>query len=126
MSKSLNILVVDDTPTDRKILEHILKGAGHTVISAEDGSSAVAIAREKKPDAVFMDVVMPGMDGFKATRQISQDNETSKIPVIICSSKGRETDKDWAADNGAKGYVVKPAKKDEILNALARALPAAA
>lgn len=118
--KPLNILVVDDVATDRAIITKILTEAGHTVIPAESGQQGVDLAKAKKPDAIFMDVVMEGMDGFKATRTISKDPETATIPVIICSSKSRDTDQQWAVANGAKGYIVKPAKDAEVLGALAK------
>lgn len=103
-----NILVVDDSPTDAHLLSEILKKQGYSVSVAQDGEEGVAMTKADKPDLVIMDVVMPGMSGFEATRAISKDPETSHIPVIICTTKDQETDKAWGLRQGARDYIVKP------------------
>lgn len=103
-----NVLVVDDSATDAHLLTEILKKNGFTVLTATTGEEGVAKAKKEKPDLILMDIVMPGMSGFEATRSISKDPETAKIPVIICSTKGQETDKAWGLRQGAKDYLVKP------------------
>jgi twitching motility two-component system response regulator PilH len=73
----------------------------HQVLKAENGADGVALARQEKPDAVLMDIVMPGLNGFQATRQLTKDPETSAIPVIIITTKDQETDKVWGTRQGA-------------------------
>lgn len=110
-----NILVVDDSPTDRQHLTEMLSKNGFKVSSAASAEEALAKVKQIKPDLVLMDVVMPGQNGFQATRQLSSDEATKNIPVIICSTKGQETDKVWGMRQGAKDYIVKPVKQAELL-----------
>eukprot|EP01031_Cornospumella_fuschlensis_P003577 gene3577-4458_t len=91
------ILIVDDSPTEMYKLTAMLEKHGHQVLKAENGADGVALARQEKPDAVLMDIVMPGLNGFQATRQLTKDAETSHIPVIIVTTKDQETDKIWGA-----------------------------
>jgi len=109
------ILVVDDSATERHMLKDLLTKAGYDVVSSENGEDAIAKARLLKPDLILMDVVMPGLNGFQATRAISRDPETKLIPVIMCTSKSQETDKIWGLRQGARDYVVKPVDRDELL-----------
>ncbi len=113
------VLVVDDSATERHILGEILTKQGFEVLFAEDGESGVAKAKSEKPDLVLMDVVMPGLNGFQATRAITHDPETQNIPVIICTTKGQETDKIWGMRQGAKDYVVKPIDAAELMGKIA-------
>jgi len=103
-----NILVVDDSPTEVHVLREMLSKNGYTVSSVSSGEEAVAKAASEKPDLILMDVVMPGMSGFEATRAITKNPATASIPVIICTTKGQETDKAWGLRQGAKDYIVKP------------------
>ncbi len=109
------ILIVDDSPTEIHVLSSILQKNGHEVSTASDGEKGVAAAREGKPDLVLMDVVMPGMNGFQATRQLSKDAETAHIPVIIVTTKDQETDRVWGMRQGAKDYVTKPVAEADLL-----------
>ncbi len=113
------ILVVDDSATERHVLGEILGKQGFEVFYAEDGEKGVEQARQNKPDLIIMDVVMPGMNGFQATRAISRDPETKHIPIIICTTKNQETDKVWGLRQGAKDYVVKPIEPAGLLNKIA-------
>lgn len=110
------ILIVDDSPTETHILKGIVEGGGYQVITAADGESGVAVAKESRPDLVLMDVVMPGLNGFQATRQLSKAPETQDIPVIVVTTKNQETDRAWGLRQGAREYVVKPVAADELLN----------
>jgi len=114
--------MVDDSPTEIAVAKGMLEKKGHTVIVATSGEEGVAKAKSEKPDLILMDIVMPDMNGFKATRQISKDPETSGIPIIMMSSKDQETDMEWAKRQGAQAYIVKPAKEDELLAAIDTAL----
>ena len=110
-----NILVVDDSPTDLKYLSDILSRNGFSVSTAQSAEEALAKVKQSKPDLVLMDVVMPGQNGFQATRTLSSDEATKHIPVIICSTKGQETDRVWGMRQGAKDYIVKPVKQADLL-----------
>lgn len=113
------VLVVDDSATERHILNEILSKQGFEVSFAEDGEKGVEQSKLLKPDLIIMDVVMPGMNGFQATRAISKDPETQHIPIIICTTKDQETDKVWGIRQGAKDYVVKPIDAAELLGKIA-------
>src|ERR687895_472087 len=110
-----NILVVDDSPTDVKHLTDLLVKNGYKVSSAASAEEAIAKVKQAQPDLVLMDIVMPGQNGFQATRALASDEATKHIPIIICSTKGQETDKVWGLRQGAKDYVVKPVKPAELL-----------
>lgn len=112
------ILIVDDSPTEMYKLTGMLEKHGHQVLKAENGADGVALARQEKPDAVLMDIVMPGMNGFQATRQLSKDPETSGIPVIIVTTKDQETDKVWGTRQGARDYLTKPVDEQTLIKTL--------
>ncbi len=110
-----SVLVVDDSATDTHLLSEMLKKNGYSVLIATSGEDGIAKAKKEKPDLILMDIVMPGMSGFEATRIISKDPETASIPVIICSTKGQETDKAWGLRQGAKDYIVKPISEATLM-----------
>jgi twitching motility two-component system response regulator PilH len=110
-----NILVVEDSATDRKYLTDLLAKHGYQVVTAQNAEEALAKAKELRPDLVLMDVVMPGQNGFQATRTLSKDEATKEIPIIICTSKGQDTDKAWGMKQGARDYIVKPVSGPELL-----------
>jgi twitching motility two-component system response regulator PilH len=102
------ILVVDDSPTETHQFVNALARHGHQVLTAASGSDGIDLASEEQPDIILMDVVMPGINGFQATRQLTSNDETSHIPVIIISSKSQDADRVWGARQGACGYLTKP------------------
>jgi twitching motility two-component system response regulator PilH len=118
------VLVVDDSPTERFVITDLLMKAGYTVAQAENGEEALIKARTEKPQLIIMDVVMPGQNGYQITRALSKDVETQHIPVIMCTTKGLDTDKVWGMRQGAREYVVKPVNAAELLGKI-RALPEA-
>ena len=109
------VMVVDDSPTDVEHLRQMLQRAGYQVLQATSGKDAIDMIRTERPDCIVMDVVMPGVNGFQATRTLSRDPQTASIPIVVVSSKNQETDRLWALRQGAKEYVVKPVKERELI-----------
>lgn len=109
------ILVVDDSPTERFAMTEVLSNHGYQVVTAENGEEAVTKSKSELPDLILMDVVMPGMNGYQATRTISRDEATRAIPIIMCTSKNQETDRIWGMRQGAHDYLVKPIDHVELL-----------
>jgi len=116
------ILIVDDSPTEVFQMKRALEKAGFRIEAAADGEEALRKAREMHPDLIFMDIVMPGMDGFRATRTLTNDPSTRKIPVIMVSSKGAESDRVWGMRQGAVDYLVKPVTPAQLLEKAQAAL----
>ena len=113
------VLIVDDSPTERYFLTDILVKQGFSVSTAESGEEALLKIKADKPELILMDVVMPGQNGFQVTRSIARDPETQHIPIIICTSKGQETDRIWGLRQGARDYIVKPVDPAELLSKIA-------
>lgn len=109
------VLVVDDSLADRNHLESLLTQAGYSVVTVNDGSHAVDAVKKHRIEAVLMDVNMPGMDGFAATRALKNDAETKDVPVIMVTAKDQKADKAWGQMLGAKGYVTKPYTNEDVL-----------
>jgi len=109
------ILIVDDSATDRQFLVETLSKQGYECVTATGGDDGIAKSKTERPDLILMDVVMPGTDGFKATRIIVHDDATKHIPIIICSGKNQATDRAWGMRQGAKDYLVKPVDSKELL-----------
>ena len=109
------IMVVDDSPTERHVLCEMLAKAGYLVVTAESGEEALAKAKLEKPDLILMDVVMPGMNGYQATRTLTREEATRDIPVIMVTSKNQETDKIWGMRQGALDYLTKPVDRATLL-----------
>ena len=114
------ILVVDDSPTERHVLSEMLIKAGYEVVTCDSGEEAVAQSKTVLPDLILMDVVMPGLNGFQATRVIARDEATKHIPVIICTTKSQETDKIWGLRQGARDYIVEPIVASDLLEKITR------
>ena len=112
------ILIVDDSPTEVKKISSLLEKHNHEALSADNGADGVAKARAEKPDLVLMDVVMPGLNGFQATRQLTRSPETQDIPVVIVTTKDQETDRVWGTRQGAKGYLVKPVEENQLIKTI--------
>ena len=118
------ILIVDDSPTQLLSLKRIVEKLGHRVLTAADGAAGVEIAKREIPDLILMDVVMPNLNGFQATRTIARDAKTSHIPVILVTTKGQDTDKVWGMRQGAKAYVTKPIDEKALAQTIRTILPA--
>ena len=118
----VTILIVDDSPTEIHVLRKMLEKAGYTVVSSSDGESGIEDARKIRPDLILMDVVMPGLNGFQATRKLSSDPVTAEIPIIMVTTKDQETDRAWGLRQGAREYLVKPVSSGELLSKVKNAL----
>src|SRR3954452_22342624 len=114
------ILIVDDVQTDRELLGKVVSSSGHSPVYATDGDEAIVKARETKPSLIFMDVVMPKMNGFNACRKLKQDPETQAIPVVLVTSKGLESDKFWGKKQGADDHIPKPFSPGILLSTIRR------
>ena len=110
------VLVVDDSAAELSNIKSIIAATGCTVLSATNGKEALAIAKIEKPDIIFMDIIMPDMDGYEATRRLSNDADTKNIPIVFVSSKRQKADRLWGQMQGGKGYVTKPFTPEQIID----------
>lgn len=118
------ILVIDDSSIDTYHYQKMLEGRGYRVITASNGQEGISKAKLEKPEVILMDIVMPGMNGFQATRQITKDPQTADIPVIIVSNKDQESDRAWGLRQGARDYIVKHSSEEELLGKIRSAIGA--
>jgi twitching motility two-component system response regulator PilH len=116
------VLIVDDSPTEMHLVTEILRRNGFEVLGADNAEKGLLLAREKQPDLVLMDVVMPGLNGFQATRQLTRDPDTAQIPVIMLTTKSQETDRVWGVRQGARGYLTKPVDERLLLDTIREVL----
>ncbi|MCF6318608.1 MAG: response regulator [Proteobacteria bacterium] len=117
------ILIVDDSPSQLFGMQKIIEKMGHEVLSANNGNEGVQTAKEQIPDLILMDVVMPDLNGFQATRKISKEERTSHIPIIMVTTKNLQTDKVWGMRQGAKDYLVKPVSEKALIKSINEHLP---
>ena len=109
------VLVVEDNELNMKLFHDLLDAHGYNILQTKDGMEALDIAREHHPDLILMDIVMPGMNGYQATRTLTNDPSTSAIPIVMVTSKGQETDKIWGLRQGAIDYMVKPVSPSDLV-----------
>ncbi|WP_290885756.1 response regulator [Arenimonas sp.] len=112
------ILIVDDSPSQLMGMKRIVEKLGHEALTAEDGSAGVEAAKAHKPDLILMDVVMPNLNGFQATRAISKEATTAHIPIVLVTTKDQETDKVWGMRQGAKAYITKPFNENQLIEVI--------
>ena len=113
------ILIVDDSPSQLMGIRRIVEKLGHEALTAEDGAAGVEVAKREIPDLILMDVVMPNLNGFQATRSISREPTTKHIPVILVTTKDQETDRMWGMRQGARAYLTKPFSEEELSEVIA-------
>lgn len=118
------VLVIDDSLTDVRVLTVLLERNGFDVVSAANAADGISLARAQLPDLILMDVIMPGTNGFQATRMLSKDPETAAIPVIIVTTKSMEADRLWGLRQGARDFVVKPPNERDLIMRINRLLQA--
>jgi twitching motility two-component system response regulator PilH len=116
------IVVVDDSYAELQLIEGCLKAANHTVVYFPSSEKLEDKLANEKPDLIVMDVVMPGRNGFQACRDLKSDDRYKNIPIILCTSKGNESDKFWGQQQGANGYIVKPFKAEDLLAAVKKVM----
>ena len=118
------VLIVDDSQSALYTLRKLVEQAGHQALTCDSGEDALRLAAEEMPEVILMDIVMPGMSGYTATRQLHRSDSTQHIPVIFVSSKDGEADRDWGLRQGARGYVTKPVNPQVLLKAITNAIAA--
>ena len=118
------ILIVDDSPTETFHFKEILTKHGYEVLDASNGADGVTLAESALPDLILMDVVMPGVNGFQATRQITRGEKTKHIPIIIVSTKDQATDRVWGKRQGARDYLTKPVEEQALIDVIKQYLNA--
>ena len=109
------ILLIEDSPTDAAVLTQLLERNGHQVLTSGNAEDGIEVCRRELPDLVLMDVILPGMNGFQATRALSRDAATGNIPVVIVSTKSMDTDRAWGLRQGARDYIVKPPNAEALV-----------
>lgn len=114
------ILIVDDSPSQLLGIQRIVEKLGHQILTATDGAAGVETAKAELPDLVLMDVVMPNLNGFQATRTLKREASTAHIPVVLVTTKDQDTDRLWGMRQGAKAYITKPFSEDELSEVLER------
>ena len=121
-----NILIIDDSPTDVRVFTTLLERAGYKVDSVGSAEEGIERVRSDKPSLVIMDVIMPGMNGFQATRTLTRDPSTSNIPIVMITTKSMETDRVWGLRQGARAFITKPVNEKDLLACINDLLPSAA
>ena len=121
-----NILIIDDSPTDVRVFTTLLERAGHRVDAVNNAEDGIERVRVTQPELVIMDVIMPGMNGFQATRTLTRDPVTAGVPIVIITTKSMETDRVWGMRQGAKAFITKPVNEKELLACIDELLPNAA
>lgn len=117
-ARMARVLIIDDSPTETHRLTGMLEKNGYEVLAADSGEAGYSMALREQPDAILMDIVLPGVNGFQATRQLSKASETEHIPVIIVTTKDQDTDKVWGMRQGAKAYLTKPVNEKDLISML--------
>jgi twitching motility two-component system response regulator PilH len=116
------ILIVDDSPSQLMGIRRIVEKLGHEALTAEDGAAGVEAAKRELPDLILMDVVMPNLNGFQATRSITREATTKHIPIVLVTTKDQDTDRVWGMRQGAKAYITKPFSESELADMIQQML----
>ncbi|MFC5438136.1 response regulator [Rhodanobacter umsongensis] len=117
------ILIIDDSPTDVRVFTTLLERAGHQVVAVSTAEEGIERVRAELPDLVIMDVIMPGMNGFQATRTLTRDPATAVVPIVMITTKSMETDRVWGLRQGARAFITKPVNEKELLACINDLLP---
>ncbi|OOG66105.1 two-component system response regulator [Rhodanobacter sp. B04] len=119
------ILIIDDSPTDVRVFTTLLERAGHQVFAVGTAEEGIERARAELPHLIIMDVIMPGMNGFQATRTLTRDPVTSAVPIVMITTKSMETDRVWGLRQGARAFITKPVNEKELLGCINELLSSA-
>ncbi|MGF1490525.1 MAG: PleD family two-component system response regulator [Prochloraceae cyanobacterium] len=114
------ILIVDDSNSQRKYLENILKILGFKVISVENAESAMAIIKSDKLEMILLDVILPGISGWQMCRKLKSDSQFKTIPIIICSTKSTVVDREWTKMIGANAHLNKPISANQLIQTITK------
>jgi len=114
MSK-VSILVVEDDSDILGLLTYNLRAAGYEVLTCEEGYAALTVAKQRLPDLILLDLMIPGLDGFEVCKELKRSAETRNIPVIMLTARGEEIDRIVGLELGADDYVVKPFSPRELM-----------
>lgn len=117
------ILIIDDSPTDVRVFTTLLERAGHQIVAVSTAEEGIERVRADMPDLVIMDVIMPGMNGFQATRTLTRDPKTQNVPIVMITTKSMETDRVWGLRQGARAFITKPVNEKELLACINELLP---
>ncbi|MEP7185876.1 MAG: response regulator [Rhodanobacter sp.] len=113
-----NILIIDDSPTDIRVFTTLLERAGHHIAAVSSAEEGIERVRGELPDLIIMDVIMPGMNGFQATRTLTRDPVTADVPIVMITTKSMETDRVWGLRQGARAFITKPVNEKELLSCI--------
>ncbi|HWR35567.1 MAG TPA: response regulator [Clostridia bacterium] len=116
------VLIVDDSQAEVRLMQAYLEQAGYWAVSINDPMRIEQTIDVERPGLILLDVVMPGRNGFQACRELKGSAEYGRIPIVMVTSKGNESDKFWGQQQGADGYVVKPFTKEQLLGEVQRFL----
>lgn len=119
----VDILVVEDSPTVQYVLADMLINGGYRVLKAADGEEALRVAIEQQPQLILLDVILPKLNGYQVCRQLKANPETAHIPIIMITSKSKDSDRHWAIEQGADDYIVKPFESRAVLETVGRFAP---
>lgn len=117
-SSAALVLIAEDSATETHVYKSTLQAAGYRTLAVADGAVVMQAALKFAPDIIIMDVVMPRVNGFKATRDLRRNPETSHIPVIMISSKDGASDRAWGIRQGARDYLAKPVSSKDLLRCI--------
>jgi len=123
LPETATILIVDDSRTAIAVLKKTLEPTGYSIISAADGEEGIEMAKLHQPDLILMDIIMPGLNGFQATRILRKEPTTLNIPIVIISGNEQATEKFWGLRVGANGFLAKPVDRAELFHLLREQLP---
>ncbi len=116
------ILLVDDSPTDLRVMSNALAARGYRLLTAADGEEALEKVQSDRPNLIFLDVILPKLNGFQVCRQLKSSPETRDIKIVLVTSKTQDSDRYWGLKQGADEYLTKPFGDDELRAAAARHL----
>ena len=114
------VLVIEDDPDQRRLLERMLSASGWRVEAAPDGEAGLRLAAERRPDVIVLDVMMPRLNGYQACRRLKAEPATASVPIVIVTTKDQPADEFWAREVGADAFLAKPVDVQQLTELLDR------